>query len=191
MAWVWPMPMARSIGAIIRFGPPAVEDRGSAGGRLLVIARPFHSRWPHWLPRVSRCGSRKPDVDLLDAGCRATFIARRYLSEDDAGGGLVELHRGLVNPDNILDQLLAHPVLGVGLAAKDDLDQPVARADQLDQPFHVLQDQARTFARVANRRAKPIVPGENRSRASICPVDGGFRFFSSPRLGKPVGSARS
>src|SRR5208337_124751 len=49
----------------------------------------------------------------------------------------------VVQPDiHSLDQLLAHPVLGVSLAAEDDLHGTVRRLDQIGEPLDVLQDQA-------------------------------------------------
>src|SRR5208283_3501591 len=77
----------------------------------------------------------EPDINSLYELARHVHVV--VLDEDD-----LARERLFLGPaDDALNQLLAHAIFGVGLAAEDDLDRTVGRADEIRQPFHVLQDQ--------------------------------------------------
>ena len=118
------------VSAIIRLGPPAVEDREveRAVEHGLLARRAARLLGAPWVvqPDVDPLNQAPPDVHVV------VFDEHDVSREPLVAGDL----------DDALDQFLAHPVLGVGLAGEDELDRPIRRSDDVDHPVHVLKDQA-------------------------------------------------
>jgi hypothetical protein len=136
---------SKPIGPIIRLSPPAVENRKVQA----AVQRGLLPGSAAGLLRTTRVV--QPHVNSLNELARHVHVVV-FDKYDPRREAMIP-----GEPHNILDQLLAHAVLGVGLAAEDELDRPVRRAHKRIQTLDVLQDQAgplvgREPAREADRK---------------------------------------
>ena len=123
----------KSVQAVVPFGPPAVEHRQvqAAVEHHLLAAGAARFERP---PRIV-----EPDVDPLDEVAADVDVV--ILDEEQLAGE----SRIADQPRDLLQDLLAGPIVWMRLAREDQLHRHLRIVEQRDGRFEILQDQIGAF----------------------------------------------